>query len=309
MRKMWFWMVLAAWLPARGEDVDLVILHLNDSHGRLTTPSETSYPVSRIARYVKATRKRYPGGVLFLHAGDELSRGNALTRATKGRASFELFDRMGLDAFTVGNGEFYSGSSNLLELAAAVRFPVLHANSKPVGAGETWLPATAFFERRGVRIGIVGGGRAGNGPSIPLRHRFFNDVLPELLPELTGKADFTIALTHQGVLRDIELAQTFDGIDVVVGGDSHTLLPVPMPVSRVVGGATNVTWVAQAGEYGKYLGRIDVTLTRPDKNTRFKVASLKGGVVRLHDNMPEDPELDAVVDAMHAEFAKPQKNQ
>ena len=281
------------------EEARLVLLHINDTHGQLTTPREGGNAMSRIARYVADQREQFPGEVLFLHGGDELSRGNALVRATLGASSFALFDAMGLDAFTAGNGDFYDGAPNLLRLAAGVRFPVLHANTAPADPSARWFPATTVVERNGVKIGIVGGGRTVHfgGPEPEIRARPFNDAVKPLLGALTNKADMVVALTHQGMAQDLLLARHYTGIDLVVGADSHTEIKTPLSFQHVANGATNTTWVVQAGEHGGHVGRLEILLERPEGAARWKVKSVAGGLERMHAGLPGDEKMDALVQA------------
>ncbi len=296
------WMVLIGGLlffaGAFADETHLLIVHINDSHGQLTTEQNEGYPVARIAHVVNTLRERHPGKVLFLHAGDEISRGDALTRATLGASSFALFDAMGLDVFTAGNGDFYDGASNLLQIAKSVRFPVLHSNTKPEDKTIEWFPETAILERGGVKIGIVGGGRIVRYEPFPkVKLAFFNDTVKPILSTLTNNVDLTIALTHHGVANDFVLAREDTGIDLIIGGDSHTAIPMPIPFPHARNGVTNCTWIAQAGEYGKYIGYLDVALERPNEAARYRVKSVTGHLIRLHHNMPDDEHINALVEA------------
>ena len=283
---------------ASAEEARLVILHINDTHGQTTTKRDGEYPAARIARHVASQREQHPGAVLFLHAGDEFSRGDALTRATLGASSFAVFDAMGLDAFTPGNGEFYDGAQNLLDLAAGVKFHVLHANTKPADPSVAWLPATTVVERAGVKIGIVGGGVLTKQEGSPkLETTPFNDVVKPLAAALTNNTDFVIALSHSGVMDDYVLARAETGIDLIVGGHTHTVLPAPVRVSRVVGGVTNSTWVVQAGDDGKFVGRVEVVLERADETARYSVKSITGGLDAMGPETPADDAVTALIEA------------
>ena len=280
------------------EEKRLVILHFNDTHGHITTKRDGEFPAARIAHYVVEQREEHPDAVLFLHAGDEFSRGDALTRATLGASSFAVFDAMGLDAFTPGNGEFYDGPQNLLDLAAGARFPVLHANTRPEDPSIAWFPATTMVERAGVKIGIVGGGTVSQyGTFSKLGIRPFNDVAKPLAAALAKDADLVVALSHQGVVDDYVLARSNGhGIHLIVGGHSHTLLPAPVRIQREPGGETNCTWVVQAGDDGKQVGRVEVVLERPDETARYTVKSVTGGVVAIGPDMPSDDAVTALIE-------------
>jgi 2',3'-cyclic-nucleotide 2'-phosphodiesterase (5'-nucleotidase family) len=73
-----------------------------------------------------------------------------------------------------------------------------------------------------------------------------------LVPELRGMADVVVALTHIGIKRDLELAESVEGINIIVGGHSHSVLPEPLMVGS--------TTVAQAGWWGHCLGRLNLSV-------------------------------------------------
>ena len=101
-----------------GVKINLVILHVNDTHGRLQPYQHQGASfggIARLSTLLKQTRRENPGRVLFLHAGDIFSRGDPTTVYYGGRANFHAYEKMGVDAITPGNGEFYMGIENLQE--------------------------------------------------------------------------------------------------------------------------------------------------------------------------------------------------
>jgi 2',3'-cyclic-nucleotide 2'-phosphodiesterase (5'-nucleotidase family) len=126
------------------------------------------------------------------------------------------------------------------------------------------------------------------------------------------RADLVIALTHQGLEEDRRLARSVPGIDVIVGGHSHTALhrPVWVRESRTVpGGAV----IVQAGRYGEYLGRLDleivVSRTRDDGTRTCEVDAARGSLLRLVEGDPDDPAIRAFLapfaDSMETRLAEP----
>ena len=71
------------------------------------------------------------------------------------------------------------------------------------------------------------------------------------VPQLRAAADVVVVVSHLGLRRDVELAATVPGIDLIIGGHSHHRLPTLLPIGR--------TTIAQAGIGGAYLGVITVT--------------------------------------------------
>ncbi|MFD2882339.1 hypothetical protein ACFTAO_51325 [Paenibacillus rhizoplanae] len=75
-----------------------------------------------------------------------------------------------------------------------------------------------------------------------------------------------IAVTHLGYTVDQELAKTVPGIDIIVGGHSHTKIDNP-PTPVVIAGTDKKVLIVQTGEYSQFLGELDVTF---DKNGEVK---------------------------------------
>ena len=242
---------------------------------------------ARLARLIAERKKarEAQGPVLVLDAGD-YSMGTAFGAAIRETgAELQLMSRMGYDATTFGNHDYDLGPEGMAAAigvaAKAGRIPMVVASntdfsgSDPSLAGhqaladEKVVRTHAVIERGGVRFGLFGlmGKEAvfyapGAGAiAFPDAVETGKEMV-KLLRE-TEKVDLVIALSHGGLLRnpdgtyttggDVILAEKVPGIDVVVGGHSHTVLEKAI----VVGGHTPVV---QAGLYSHYLGELVVTL-------------------------------------------------
>ncbi len=87
----------------------------------------------------------------------------------------------------------------------------------------------------------------------------------KLVPELRKQADLVVAVTHIGVDEDIKMAATVPGIDLIVGGHSHTLLPEPLLIphpSETMPNSVHGTMIVQDFQWAGTLGRLDLTLHR-----------------------------------------------
>jgi 5'-nucleotidase len=229
--------------------------------------------------------RRDQGPVLVLDAGD-YSMGTAFAAATRETGGeLQLLSRLGYDATTLGNHDFDLGpdgaSESIAAAAAAGHIPAVVAsnsdfsNSAPALAGLQRLSRDGvirrytILERGGIRFGIFGvlGKEAqfytGGAGAV----KFLDPVetareMVTLLRE-TEKADVIIALSHGGVEKgpdgrytegeDVSLPKAVPGIDVVVGGHSHTELVEPI----IVNGRTPVV---QSGKYGENLGELVISL-------------------------------------------------
>ena len=289
--------ILALSASASFADYTLNILHINDWHSRIesnnafestcSTEEETEGKcfggAARLVTAIADRRKALEdGNVLLLNGGDNFQ-GSLFYATYKGAAEAEFLNLMKFDAMTVGNHEFDDGEPALSTFLDVVQFPVLSANvlaSHKSKIGDRIKPSIVL-EVGGQKIGIVGAVTndtpeiASPGPDILIA----NDIagitaeVEKLKAEGVNKI---IALTHVGYPRDMELIAKIPGVDVVVGGHSHTLLhnsdakaagPYPTMIDNPEGYKVPVT---QAASYSKYLGEFKVVF---DDNGVVKEAS------------------------------------
>ncbi|MFZ2447741.1 MAG: bifunctional UDP-sugar hydrolase/5'-nucleotidase [Syntrophobacteraceae bacterium] len=261
-----FLFVLCPALPATAgqSGVKLTILHLNDTHGHIIPFIDKSVdarePVSGgayFAEMIRRERAANPGGALLLSAGD-MYQGTPISNIFRGRPVIELMNYLKFDAMTLGNHEFDWGQDVLRKIVSQSAFPVLSANI--TGRGGKYFPgvkSSILLTKKGVPIGIIGvttteaeytskpGNLAGLTIAPPAR------VVPPLIKDLRARgAALIIVLSHIGLDEDRKLARDVPGIDVIVGGHSHTVVPDPVVESGTV--------IVQAGSYGVYLGVLEV---------------------------------------------------
>lgn len=239
---------------------DLTILHVNDFHGHLTPFIEKSLDPSApiggaayLAEMIRRERDAHPQSTLLLSAGD-MFQGTAISNVFKGAPVIELMNAIGFEAMALGNHEFDWGRDSLNTLASSATFPFLAANiTNADGSPLKGTRPYILLDRNGVRVAIIGittvdtpystkpSNVTGLVFSKPVR------VLPKLIREVRRQgAKLVIVLSHQGLDADRKLANRVWGIDVIVGGHSHTAVTVPVKIRNTV--------IVQAGSYGMYLG-------------------------------------------------------
>jgi len=295
---------------ALADDFELTILHTNDTHAHLEPFQPWGEPVQGgvARRKTVIDQVRGEGGnVLLLDAGDAFQ-GTLYFNVWQGEEEAHFMNALGYDAMCVGNHEFDSGPATLANFIGMAGFPVLSANTdasaEPLLAG--LIPGTAVFNVGGQQVGVFGittpdsSNISSPGPNV-----VFNDVVASsqaAVAELEAAgANKIIALTHQGYGNDQALAAAVDGIDVIVGGHSHTPLG-PMPgaagpyptVATTPGGGTVL--IVSAYDWGRYLGRLDVGFTADGQVNTFN-----GAPVFIDESIAEDPTIAADV----ATFAIP----
>jgi 5'-nucleotidase / UDP-sugar diphosphatase len=233
---------------------DLRIIHLNDFHGWVESPPQSQGVerlggAAQLAAQVKTLRQEKPS--LFLAAGDMIQ-GSSWTNFFKGSSTIKLLNLMRLDAMVVGNHEFDFGLPELQTRIKEARFPILGANV----AGVPDLIPFVIKDVQGLKVAIIGL-VAPETAKITNARRLFDvkflsprETIENFLPQLKINSDVIIVLSHLGFPEDLKLAAQIEGIDVIVGGHSHTRMENP----RIVGS----TIIVQAWEHGKTLGVLDL---------------------------------------------------
>ncbi|MCS7217204.1 MAG: 5'-nucleotidase C-terminal domain-containing protein [Candidatus Bipolaricaulota bacterium] len=226
-------LVLGVWAVAWGALAQwtLHLLHLNDVHSRLDD-------LAKVATLVEEIRAQVPEALL-VHAGDQFL-GTLYFTVHKGRADAEVLNLLGLAAMALGNHEFNEGPRGLADFADRVNFPLLCANCdltrEPLLAGK--IKPYVVLTVGGEKVGVVGvltpdtAWASNPGPNVT-----FTDPVAAVraaVADLTAQGITKIVvLSHLGWTQDLALAQSVPGIDVLVGGHSHTLPAVyPTVVER-----------------------------------------------------------------------------
>jgi 5'-nucleotidase/UDP-sugar diphosphatase len=272
----------AGWLfaatPSTGApdaQYNITILHINDYHGHLLPfnwEGAERGGLARIASIVDAIRKENAERraiTLFLVAGDVLT-GSRLSNYFKGEADIMGLNLIKPDAACFGNHEFDYGLANLHHLMDISTFPWVCANVADAGGKNLTKGSVLLDETLGgkeYKIAIFGlvtpdTPKVTSDPAVSALS--FADpaaAAKKMMEQYNGKnapiPDLMIALTHIGYADDCALAKAVSGINVIVGGHSHTLLSAPTVEGNTV--------VVTAHEYGKWVGRLDMELKKGEK--------------------------------------------
>lgn len=276
----------AGFSSAAHADFTLNILHINDFHSRFApiTGSDSNCDaetdaagecfggIARLKTAIDAKRAELDGqNVVLLDAGDQFQ-GSLFYTQYRSEIIAEFANELGIELMAVGNHEFDDGPQELAKLLDAVSFPVISGNTnvsnEPLLAGR--IPGTHVMEIGGDKVGFVSVlAEDTDETSSPGDGVTFDDTFTSLRAQVDAltAAGITkiIALTHVGYTHDLEIAANIAGIDVVVGGHSHTLLSntdenAAGPYPTLVKGPDGVEVpVVTAGAYAKYLGDLVVT--------------------------------------------------
>ncbi len=278
--------------PQKDKTYHLTILHTNDHHGHFWKNGDGEYGmaarktlIDQIRREVKAA-----GGHSLLLDGGDVNTGVPESDLQDAAPDFKGMDMLGYDAMAVGNHEFDKPLATLKAQRASIKFPMLAANIYE--SGKRMFEPYTVFNIDGLRVGVMGLTTEDTRKMVSpenIKTVEFRNVIEEarkVVPELRSKSDIVIAATHMGHYEnanhgtnapgDVSMARAVKGIDLVVGG--HTQNPACMKAENVLDreyvpgtecrpDRQNGTWIVQAHEWGKYVGRADFEY----RNGEFKL--------------------------------------
>ncbi len=301
----WLILLLLA-APAWTENIRITVLHTNDIHGWVMERPATFYekdpqrPVGGAAS-LAALVKKTKGPKLVLDAGDWFQ-GTPEGAFEQGQGLAAVFNTVGYDAMEVGNHDFDNGEKNLAAIIGKLSVPVLCANVyRADGSRAPECKPWIIKEVAGVKVGIFGllttSMRALSFPE-NIKGLTFRRAVAEANEQVAALrhegASVIIAITHQGVERpdmasfegDQTLAAQVEGIDLIVGGHTHTVL------KEGLRDATYGTLIVQAGTEMTRVGRVDLEI---DPKTKKVVRSSARLVSLWPDETGSDPEAVAAV--------------
>lgn len=291
----------------------ITILHTNDLHASFlpheavwirTDPKPMAGGFHELARAVDSIRAGQRP-VLLLDGGDVMT-GSPISdyeyRGALGGALFAMMNLIGYDAWAIGNHDLDVSQDNLRGLTDIASFPSLSANlmdsagNLPLGNKEY-----VIVQKGGLRIGIIGFitsdlfNVTNTNNLIGLRVDPPTRIAQKIIDKLDPETDLIIALTHEGVQDDSLLATSTHGLDIIVGGHSHTRLRSPKFINGVI--------IVQAGSNSENLGVLNITVDG-DSVTAFdgKLLSLWA-----HDdqrNLPVDTLIDEFRGKIETEYGE-----
>ncbi len=308
---------LAMHRVARGQVMHrITVLHMNDFHsrheavdGRALSCVAGARPdcfggAAKLATALAQERQAAEAAgrtVLLVDAGDQFQ-GSLFFTAWQGQAELDVMHALGTEVMTLGNHEFDAGPDVLGRFIRKAHFPVVatnvHAEAEPALDG--LIKPSMLLDKAGLRIGIAGATTletpVTSSPGPNLR---FSDPATALARESAALraqgAKLVIVLSHLGIDIDRRIAGTIPGMDVLVGGHSHTLLSdtekdAAGPAHQVITGTAGATVVVQAACFGRYFGRLDL-----DVGGDGTVLAYGGDVRHVSLSLPDEPRVGAIV--------------
>jgi len=284
---------LAVEVPAEGDNLEgtLVIIHVNDSHGRDVAAAGSSIGTAGIAQLV-ADYKAAGAEVLLMHAGDA-TQGTPLVNYEQGAKAIEFMNAAGYDVMTLGNHEFDWGTENLKEITKDANFPIVSANTIDAATGKPMFEAHTIFETElGIKVGVFGLTTPETatkahpskvvGTSFYAGDEMFAAAQKEVDALKAAGCDLIVALGHLGVSdesignRSTDLLAKVTGIDLFIDGHSHTVFET----GEMVGD----TLLVSTGEYLKNAGVVT-----------YQNGTLTAGLISAADYDKVDETVNALV--------------
>jgi len=251
--------------------------------------------LDRTATLVKSIRAdRGDDKVLLLDGGDTWQ-GSYTSLKTNGQDMVDAMAMLKPDAM-VGHWEFTFGVDRVNEIIESMNYPFLGGNVFDTEWEEPVFESTAFFEKGGVKVAVIGQ----HFPYTPIANPRY--MVPEwsfgIRPETVQKnvnaardagAQIVVLLSHNGFDVDQKLATVVTGIDVILTGHTHDAVPQALKINK--------TLLLSSGSHGKYLGRIDLDVKGGEvvdySSTLIPVFS---------DVITPDPEMSAHIDVLRAPY-------
>ncbi|KES17877.1 5'-nucleotidase/2',3'-cyclic phosphodiesterase or related esterase [Gilliamella apicola SCGC AB-598-I20] len=272
----------------KNKPYSFTILHTNDHHGRFWQNDIGEYGLAAQKTVVDQIRKEVAekGGKLLLLSGGDINTGVPESDVLQAKPDFIGMNDIGYDAMAVGNHEFDHPLTVIREQQKWARFPFLSANTYFKNTDNRVFDAYKMFDLNGIRVAVFG---LTTDDTILLTSPKntegieFRKTLPEaekVISQIRSNEhpDMIIAVTHMGHYEngehgsmapgDVALARGLKPgeLNMIVGGHSQNPVCMASPNKRItdyVPGTPcaldqqNGTWIVQAHEWGKYIGRAD----------------------------------------------------
>ncbi len=264
------------------------VLHTNDIHGHFWNNNKGEYGLSAQKNVVDQIRnevEKKGGSVIILNAGD-VNTGVPESDMQNARPDIEGLNEIGYEAMVLGNHEFDSPLQILTMQEKWAKFPFISANVVNKQTEQPLVKPYIMLNKNGLKVAVVGlttedTAKLGN-PDVVGKVVFKNPIqtAEKTLKQINKKEkpDVRIALTHMGwylegkhgtnAPGDVSMARQLPkgSFDMIIGGHTHDtvcfdekgqFIEKYKPTMACKPDYQNGTWIMQAGEWGKYLGRAD----------------------------------------------------
>jgi 5'-nucleotidase/UDP-sugar diphosphatase len=297
----------------------ITFLTTNDLHGFLLPFDVKGDPTKNIpdiknvggaarrATMIRTLRSEARDPVFLIDCGDTTHGWSPLTKKYHGEADIAVMNLIGYDAMVPGNHEFQWHAADPVRNIRDSKFPWVCANLVEEKTGETYLVPYIIREAQGVRVAFFGlindlpstqPKTYVAGPELGLKVLPPKEVAAKLVPALRKQADIVVLLSHLGTGLDGQIAKEIPGIDVILGGHSHSFLSTPRMAQTGQPSAFDLAAVpiVQAGYFGRKMGLTRLIFRRPpEADGRYTLMNCRGTLLDVNNSIADDPETARVI--------------
>jgi 5'-nucleotidase len=223
----------------------LAVLYTNDIHSYF----ERMPKVASVLEQLRSVHSE--NSLLVVDCGDHIDRMRMETEGTCGKANIDVLNSCGYEAIVLGNNEGLTYTfDEIADTYANAQFQIIGSNLRNGLTGElpSWMNHYCIMKKNGLRIGLIG--------VTAYYPEFYTligwkvldplEVTAKLVKRIRNDTDIVIVLSHLGLSQDKRMAETVQGIDLILGGHSHHLLEEPLRIQN--------TYLCAAGKHGQYVG-------------------------------------------------------
>jgi 2',3'-cyclic-nucleotide 2'-phosphodiesterase (5'-nucleotidase family) len=310
--------ILAFSLACNAQQVSFTIMHTNDTHGHLmpfSYPADGSAAISgmrvreniggiarraSLARTIRSEVESRGGTAWLVDAGD-FTDGTVFSTVYHGDADVEAMNAAGYTFSTIGNHELNASIATLKKFLGLAKFPVLCANLTENATGKLLVKPYEIRRVGPLKVGVFGittveaatypAGKEGLtiAPEV--------ETARKMTAALRQEANLIVLISHAGENIDEQIANDVPGIDIIIGGHTHTRLPVGELVwhSDVLQArSVNGTIIVQDHQWGGELGRLDLLIEK-DKSGVWQIDRYRERLIPVTSKIAEDPQVAEVV--------------
>ena len=256
----------------------LRIFHINDIHSRF----------EELAKIATGIKKYKDFNSILLDAGDNADFMRIETEGTQGEISSAILNEIGFHARIFGNNEGFAGIVNGKIIAESSKCEVLTCNIYDIEGNKlNFLKDAAIIEINNIKILLIG--VTASSPSYNEFYKLANMITKDPIKEINRvlsnykKQEFNliILISHLGLKFDKIITKEFPSINIIIGGHSHIALKEPTLLNNTI--------ICQAGNYGEYLGILDIELDDDHSIKDFK------GTLISSKNFSPDPIIVEII--------------
>lgn len=286
----------------------ITILHSNDIHGDFLAEIKEGKGkllggLALLSGYINKVRAEEEN-VLYVVSGD-MVQGSLIDAEYKGISTMEIMNYLSPDVAALGNHEFDYGLPHLLFLEKMANFPIVNANLYIKNYHKRLMRPHHIIKKAGLDILFTGIITEKVMDTLKLDPLIGSFVTLEEASQEVGKIcdaykrddiDLTVLLTHIGYDSDVALAKLLNpqwGVDVIIGGHSHTFLEKPTKENNVL--------IVQAGNGTDQIGRFDLTI---DDDTN-SVVDYQWKLLPINNSLcTPDYKLEQFIDSLKSDVDK-----